>query len=331
MHNRVTLARAVLLLTITLCSLGTYVSPRHAGEHGYVSIATGGVTGTYFPAGTAICRMVNLERKTHGVRCSAERTSDAVANIRELSGGKFDFALVPSDLRYQASQGEGVFEKPGAFEDLRAVFSLHAELFTVIVRADSNIGTFDDLDGKRVNVGPSGSDQRRIMEHLIAAKNWNLGSSFQEATELSSSEQIRALCNQKVDAIFYVVGHPSGTLRGLAKHCSVKIIGLSEEDIKKLVSDKPYFSSETIPGKMYASNLDDVITFGVRTILVTTEGTSPQAVYAVVRSVFENLDRFRRSHPIFKGLNPKDMAGKLDTELLHEAASRYYRESGLLY
>ena len=331
MHNRVTLARAVLLLLIiSLCSLGAYVSPMHAGVKRDVSIATGGVTGAYFPAGTAICRMVKLEREKHGFRCSAKRTSGAVANIRGLRNGKFDFALVPSDLRYQASRGEGVFEEPGPFEGLRAVFSLHAELFTVIVHADSGIKTFDNLQNKRVNLGPPGSDQRRIMEHVIDAKDWNLDSSFQR-TELSSAEQIGALCDKKVDAISYFVGHPSGTLRGLAKYCPVKIIGVSEKDIEKLILKKSYYSRGTIPGKMYANNPDDVITFGVRATLVTTEGTSPQAVYAVVSSVFDNLDRFRRSHPIFKRLNLEEMAGKLDTKLLHEGASRYYRELGLLY
>lgn len=329
MHDRVTLARAALLLTITLCSLGAYVSPLHAGGN-YVSLATGGVIGTYFPAGTAICRMVNLERKKYGVRCSAESTSGPITNIRVLRGGKFDFALVPSDWQAQAYRGEGVFTKRGAFNDLRAVFSLHAELFTVIVRANSGIETFDDLQEKPVNVGPSGSDQRRIMEHLIAAKNWTLDN-FQRATELSASEQIRALCNNKVDAISYLIGHPSGTLRGLAKHCPVKIIGVSESDIENLVSKNSSYSSETIPGGMYTNNPDDVTTFGVRATLVTTKTTPPRIVYAMVSSVFENLDKFRRLHPAFARLDPREMVHKSLTAPVHKGANWYYEKSGLLY
>ena len=329
MHNRVTLARAVLLLTITLCSLGAYVSPLHAAGKQYVSIATGGVTGTYFPAGTAICRMVNLERKTHGVRCSAERTSDAVANIRELSYGKFDFALVPSDRQYQASRGEGVFEKSGPFEDLRAVFSLHAELFTVIVRADSNIGTFDDLEGKRVNVGPSGSDQRGLMQDLIAAKGWTMGT-FEKTFELKPSEQTRALCDKEVDAVSFVVAHPSGSVRESTKYCPVRIIDVSDRDINNLVSQNPYYSREIVPGKMYVENPDEVITFSVRATLVTKESTSPEAVFAVVSSVFRNLDKFQRLHPTFARLDRKDMAEKSLTVPLHEGARKYYEEMGLL-
>ena len=329
MHDRVTLARAMLLLAITLCTLGAYVSPLHAGPN-YITLATGGVIGTYFPAGTAICRIVNLERNKLGVRCSAKSTSGAIENIRALRSGKFDFALVPSDLQYQAFRGEGAFTKRGGFENLRAVISLHAESFTVIVRANSGIETFDDLNGKSVNVGPSGSGQRRIMEHLIDAKEWET-SNFRLATEINASDQIRALCDKKIDAISYLAGHPSGTLRGLAKHCPVRIIGVSEKVIEKLVSKYPYYSSETISGGMYVNNPDDVTTFGVRATLVTTENTPPRTVYAIVSAVFENLDKFRRLHPAFARLDPKEMVHRSLTAPVHKGAIWYFEKSGLLY
>lgn len=135
----------------------------------FISIGTGGVTGVYYPAGGAICRLVNRDRADHGIRCGVESTGGSIFNINAIREGALEFGVAQSDWQYHAFNGTSQFEETGAFEDLRAVFSLHPEPFTVVARADAGITEFEDLQGKRVNIGNPGSGQRGTMDVVMNA------------------------------------------------------------------------------------------------------------------------------------------------------------------
>ena len=122
----------------------------------FITIGTGGVTGVYYPTGGAICRLVNKDRREHGIRCSVESTGGSIYNINTIRAGELEFGVAQSDWQYHAYNGSSRFEEQGPFEDLRAVFSVHPEPFTVVARADAGIETFEDLKGKRVNIGNPG-------------------------------------------------------------------------------------------------------------------------------------------------------------------------------
>ena len=175
----------------------------------FITIGTGGVTGVYYPLGGAICRLVNKDRKQHGIRCSVESTGGSVYNINTIRAGELNLGVAQSDTQYYALKGEKTFSEVGPFEGLRAVFSVHPEPFTVVARADAGIKTFDDLKGKRVNIGPPGSGTRDTMDIVMAAKGWTLDD-FALASGLKPAEQSQALCDNKIDAMLYAVGHPSG-------------------------------------------------------------------------------------------------------------------------
>jgi len=134
-----------------------------AQETQYITIGTGGITGVYYPTGGAICRLLNKNRKTHHIRCSAESTGGSVFNINVIRAGESDFGIVQSDWQYHAYQGSSVFQEAGPFQALRSVFSIHSEPFTVMARADANVKQFTDLVGKRVNIGNPGSGQRATL------------------------------------------------------------------------------------------------------------------------------------------------------------------------
>ena len=119
----------------------------------FISIGTGGVTGVYYPTGGAICRLVNKNRKEHGIRCSAESTGGSIYNINTIKAGELDFGVAQSDWQFHAYNGTSKFAEAGKFEKLRAVFSVHPEPVTVIARADANAKNITDLKGKRMNIG----------------------------------------------------------------------------------------------------------------------------------------------------------------------------------
>ena len=151
----------------------------------FISIGTGGVTGVYYPTGGAICRLVNKDRKTHGIRCSAESTGGSVYNINTIRAGELEFGVAQSDWQYHAYNGTSKFKDQGAFTDLRAVFSVHPEPFTLLVRGKSfnNVKKFEDLKGLKVNVGNPGSGQRATMEVVMDAFGMKM-SDFMVAAEL---------------------------------------------------------------------------------------------------------------------------------------------------
>ncbi|KPN62719.1 hypothetical protein SAMN04488527_1336 [Aliiroseovarius crassostreae] len=295
----------------------------------FITIGTGGVTGVYYPTGGAICRLVNKGRRDHGVRCSVESTGGSVYNINTIREGELEFGVAQSDWQYHAFNGTSKFEEAGPFEGLRAVFSVHPEPFTVVARADSGIKTFDDLKGKRVNIGNPGSGQRGTMEVLMEAKGWTTGD-FALATELKASEQSAALCDNQIDAMVYTVGHPSGSIQEATTACDSVLVEVSGDDVAKLIEDNSFYRSATIPGGMYRGNDADTATFGVGATFVSSDKVSEEVVYTLVKSVFENIEDFKGLHPAFANLDPKEMATAGLSAPLHPGAEKYYREAGII-
>jgi TRAP transporter TAXI family solute receptor len=300
-----------------------------AAQQQFFSIGTGGVTGVYYPTGGAICRLVNQGRKEHGLRCSAESTGGSIYNINTIRSGELEFGVAQSDWQYHAYNGTDKFEEAGPFENLRAVFSVHAEPFTLIVRGDSDINTFTDLKGKRVNVGNPGSGQRATTEVVMNAYGMTMDD-FALAAELKGAEMAQALCDGKIDAMIYTVGHPAAAITEVTTTCDARIVNVDGPEIQKLVEENPYYRMATIPGGMYTGNPEDITTFGVGATFVSSSDVSDEIVYTTVKAVFENFDAFRKLHPAFENLQKEDMIKSGLSAPLHDGAVKYYKEAGLM-
>ena len=296
----------------------------------FVTIGTGGVTGVYYPTGGAICRLVNKARKDHGIRCSVESTGGSVYNLNTIRGGELDMGIVQSDWQYHAFNGTSLeFKDQGADKKLRAIFSIHPEAFTVLARKDSGIVKFEDLKGKRVNIGNPGSGQRGTMEQLMSAYGWT-SETFALTSELKSAEQAKALCDNKIDAFVFTAGHPSGSLKEATSSCDTVLVSVSGPVVEKLINDTPYYRAAAIPGGMYQGNAKDTTTFGVAATFVASTDLKDQTVYEVTKSVFENIDSFKKLHPAFSNLKKEDMVQAGLSAPLHSGAQKYYQEAGLL-
>jgi len=316
-------------LRSVLVGLGLASAAMAASASDFVTIGTGGVTGVYYPTGGAICRLVNKERKSHGIRCSVESTGGSVYNINTIRGGELDMGVAQSDWQYHAYNGTSKFKDAGAFKELRAVFSVHPEPFTVVARADSGIKTFDDLKGKRVNIGNPGSGQRGTMEVLMEAKGWTT-KDFALTSELKASEQSKALCDNKIDAMVYTVGHPSGSIKEATTSCDSVLVTVNGSAVDKLVADNDFYRTASIPGGMYTGSDADVATFGVGATFVSSTAVSEDVVYNVVKAVFENFEDFKKLHPAFANLKKSEMVKDGLSAPLHPGAAKYYKEAGLL-
>lgn len=295
----------------------------------FVTIGTGGVTGVYYPTGGAICRLVNQKRKEHGIRCSVESTGGSIYNINTIRAGELDMGVAQSDWQYHAYNGTSKFEKAGAYKDLRAVFSIHPEPYTVVARADSGVKKFTDLKGKRVNIGSPGTGQRATTQVLLDAMGWST-KDFSLVSELKPAEQSKALCDNKIDAMVYVVGHPSGSIKEATTSCDSVLVEVSGSPVDKLIADNSFYRKATIPGGMYSGNPNDVNTFGVGATFVSSASVPDDVIYNIVKAVFENFDSFTKFHPAFANLKKEEMVKDSLSAPLHPGAIKYYKEVGLL-
>lgn len=303
-------------------------APVAQAQNKFVSMGTGGVTGVYYAAGGAVCRIANREAAINGFRCSVESTGGSVFNVNTLKAGELDFAFAQSDVAYAAYHGEGNFEG-AAMEELRSLFSLHPEPLTLVTHPEANINNFDDLKGKRFNVGNPGSGQRASMDEYLAEVGLDL-SYFGLASELRPDEHGGALCDKKIDAFAYTVGHPSANIQDPASTCAAKLISFEGPVVDKLVEERPFYAKAVIPGGLYQNNPDDIHTYGVLATVVTSSALEEDTVYKLVKTVFENLDDIKNLHPALANLKKEDMVQNGLTAPYHPGAERYYKEVGLL-
>jgi len=294
----------------------------------FISIGTGGVTGVYYPTGGAICRLVNRDRREHGVRCAVESTGGSVYNINTIKAGELEFGVAQSDWQYHAYNGTSKFAD-NPFPEIRAVFSVHPEPFTLLVRADSGVDSFEGLKGKRVNVGNPGSGQRATMEVVMDAFGMTM-SDFSLATEYKGSEMAKEICDNNIDAMIYTIGHPAAAIKEATTTCDVKLVDVAGPPIETLVEENPYYRVAVIPGGMYAGNPQDTTTFGVGATFVSATTVPEDVVYVVAKAVMQNLDDFRNLHPAFANLKAEEMVRDGLSAPLHAGAAKAYKELGLI-
>ena len=314
----------IALVSVFAASLGA--GSAIAAEQQFISIGTGGVTGVYYPTGGAICRLVNKNRKEHGIRCSAESTGGSIYNINTIKAGELEFGVAQSDWQYHAYNGTSKFEDQGPFKKLRAVFSVHPEPVTVIASDGSGIDTLTDAKGKRLNIGNPGSGTRGTWEVIEEALGWSRDD-LKLAAEMKSAETGQAVCDGKIDAYFWLVGHPSALTQESLATCDAHLVSVKGSAIDKLVADNPYYRKAVIPAGMYGDN-PDVETFGVGATFVSSSDVSDEVVYTVVKAVFENIDDFRKLHPAFANLKEAEMIKDGLSAPLHPGAVKYYKERG---
>ncbi len=321
--KRMSLIGGVLTAT-TLSFAGSAL----AQDQRFISIGTGGVTGVYYPTGGAICRLVNRDRKEHGIRCAVESTGGSVYNLNTIKAGELEFGVAQSDWQHHAYHGTSKFAD-NPFPEVRAMFSVHPEPFTLLVRADSGITSFEGLKGNRVNVGNPGSGQRATMEVVMEAFGMTMDD-FSLATEYKGSEMAKQICDDNIDAMIYTIGHPAAAIKEATTTCDVKLVSVTGEPIDRLVAENPYYRVATIPGGMYAGNDSDTTTFGVGATFVTSAGIPEEVAYVVAKAVMANLDDFRNLHPAFANLDAMRMINDGLSAPLHPGAEKAYRELGLM-
>lgn len=311
---------AILFNYVIACVLFTSVSQ---AEEKRIVIGSGGVTGVYYPVAISICRLFNAEYLDSGFKCTVEVTKGSVGNLEKLRAGEINFAIVQSDWQSHAYNGTSFFEQVGPHKELRSVFALYSESFTVLARLNSNISRFEELRRRRINIGNPGSGQRATMEVVMDAFGWSRHD-FSLVREFNSEHQAQALCDNEVDAIVFVAGHPSGTIKSATEKCKTNFVIVDGKVIEALVEGNKYYRPVSIPAGVYLGQNDEIPTFGLIATLVTTSDTTSALVIMVLESVFKNFDRLRKMHPALDNLQVEDMKRDTMPAPMHDGAKSFY-------
>lgn len=295
----------------------------------YVTIATGSVTGVYYPAGSSICKLINKKRLQHHIRCSVEPSAGSVDNINQVRLGKNDLGISQSDWQYLAYQGSHEFTPSAPYTNMRVLFSLHNEPFNLIVRNDSKINSVADLAGKRVNIGNKGSGDRATMDRIMQQFGWS-PKSFSLATEFTGASRAQALCGNQIDAFVSILGNPNASIKEATTSCQAKLIPVTGPKIDQLIKNTPYYAETSVPANLYPNNDQDIKTFGTLSVVFADKRMSDELAYNITKAVFENFDIFKRLHPAFATLKKENMIKDGISAPLHPGAIRYYKEARLL-
>jgi len=321
--------RKKIFISLILLFLLSFLPVKGQCRLTFVTIGTGGVTGVYYPTGGAISRIVNKKSKIYHLKVTVESTAGSVYNINAVCSGDLEFGIAQSDRQYQAWYGLKEW-KGRPQKKLRSVFSIHPESVTLIATDESGIWSLKDLKGKRVAIGNPGSGQLGNSRDAL----WLAGLDEKKdikAEYIKAVEAAEALQDERIDAYFYTVGHPNGSIKeATAGRIKVHIVPIP--NVEPLLKKFSYYAKSYIPKKFYPNltNKEDLIpTFGVKATFVTSIDVPENVVYAIVKEVFDNFEAFKKLHPAYSVLTKKDMLKGL-TAPLHPGAIKYYKETGLI-
>jgi TRAP transporter TAXI family solute receptor len=301
-----------------------------SAETTVVTIGTGGITDIYYLTGGAISKIMNKKSKQYYLKVTVQPTGGSVSNVNAVMAGELEFGLVRSDRQYQAWNGIQDWEAKGAQKRLRAICSFFPESIVLVAGDDTAIETFMDLKGKHVNIGNPGSGQRGNSTDAMKACGIDWEKDLR-AEGLKADESAKFLQDGRIDAFFYTVGHPNGSIKeATSGRRKVHFVPITGDCIDTLIAKWPFYARASIPVKFYPTvrNKEDVPTFALKATFVTSANTPDDIVYVMAKEIFDNLEEFKGQHPVYDVLSKRNMLEAL-TAPIHPGAMRYYKEVGL--
>jgi TRAP transporter TAXI family solute receptor len=324
--------RLALAAISAAVAMGATVATAEAQSKNVFTVGTAGVTGSFYPTGGFACNYLNKSRKAYGhnYRCVVESTQGSVSNLRNLQKGDLDLGLAQANLQYHSYNGTGPFEKDGANKDLRYIMTFTINRLHVVTRTDTGINSIKDLKGKRVNSGNPGSGTEATtymtLKYFGMSKD-DLGLD----SKLTSREQAKALCDNKIDAFFYPTAVGVTAIAEAFDTCNAKMVDIGGPELDKLIADQFYFGHVPIPAGAYSGHDKDTATFGYGATMVTTAALPEDFGYFFTKAVFDNYESLKKASSVFKNLQKKNSAGFGRSGVPWQAgAEKYFKEVGLV-
>jgi len=312
------------LLTVGLALLGAMSAcGPGGGARTYLTIATGGTGGVYYPLGGALARIYS--EKIPNVNASAQSTVASVFNVQAVQQGRADLAFTQGDIAWLASE-RGTDADPTPHGKLRTLAVLYVNTLQIVARRDSEIRTIADLRGKRVGVGAPASGTEASAR--IAIEAHGLGYDDVRPDYLSFAEVAAQIQDRTLEAGFVSSSYPVSAITDAATTTGIRLLPFTPEALARIAAQYSFFKPITIPAGTYRGQDEDVATIGVDNLLVVNADVSDDLAYQMTKIFFESLPELERTHVTAAEIDP---AGIRSAPIpIHPGAERYYREQGYL-
>ena len=292
----------------------------------FLAMGTASTSGVYYPVGKSLCELVNKGRLQELIRCLAYSTGGSEYNIQAVLSGELSLGITRTDLAYDAYHGKGDFAVRGPAPSLRQVFTLYDEPVVVIVKRTAGISRFEDIAGKRVNIGNRGSSQRGIVRMIMdAAKLRN--EDFSSYRELTTTEMGDAFCKGEVDVISQALGMPAPFFKRMIEECDGVILPIPTAVIDSILATHPSLIRTSIPGGFYKGHDTIVPSFGMRTTLVASDRTSAESIRRFTKLIIDQLPELRDSQLALRDVSAKSMTSEGILIPLHDGVRQLAVES----
>lgn len=318
----------------------------------FFRIGAGASDGPYFAIGGRLAAIVSRPPGTgrcepggpcgvEGVLAVVKSSAGPVANVRAVSSGHYESALIQATALDQALRGRGAFRGEKPLRNLRAIAGVYRETVHLVASRGAEITSVADLKGKRLSVGPRELGTQTVALDILRA----YGVSTRNI-DISHDDPARAaerLLRGQLDAFFFVAREPSAFLSDLANRGTVDIVPIDGPAAEKLLTENSEFLPAHIPEGVYRFNaaLDTV---AVNTVWVCNADADPDLVHGIAAALF--FQGNRELLPASEDLPPPDRrnrAAEAETRKLlmkdaitglviplHPGAERFYRDEGIL-
>ncbi|CAN5642864.1 TAXI family TRAP transporter solute-binding subunit [soil metagenome] len=313
--HRLSLCAGALLVLFAGCGA--------PADRTYLTIATAGTGGVYYPLGGALAQIYSA--RLPGVIASAQSTVGSVFNVQAVQRGRADLAFTMGDIAWFAYE-QGTDSDPTPHRKLRALAVLYRNTVQIVARRDGPLRTIADLRGQRVGVGAPGSGTEVSARVVIEAH----GLSYADVTPdyLSFAEVAAQMQDRTLDAGVVAASYPVSAITDASMTVGIRLLPVSDEAMAHISAQYPFFKRVTIPAGTYSGQDVDVPSVSVENLLVVSEDLDEQLAYDLTRLFFESLDDLARTHVAAKEINLADASTAPIP--MHPGAARYYRERGVL-
>jgi uncharacterized protein len=280
-----------------------------------VSIGTGGTGGLFYVIGAGVANVINTHME--GVTARAEVTGASVENIRRVAADQITFGFSSSSTLYEAAEGIGAFD--GDKQPVAGMAYLYPAVLQVATIKSTGITGFEDLAGKRINVGPPGSNAAVLSQRVLTAYGVFDPSKVEF---LSYNEGVAALTNGTVDATVVLAGAPTAALIDLDAQEDMVLLSLDPAKVGTLFKDYPFYQPYEIPAGTYPDQTEPVSVVNDPATLFVNANADPAMVEKLTAAIFDNLGELGEVHPQARAINLKD-APNMPIPL-HAGAQAYF-------
>ncbi len=292
----------------------------------YITIASGWVTGVYYPFAGAVSRILWMEREKLGVRASVESSGASVANANLIENKDADLALIQNDIANYAHYGKLMFKKP--IKDMLGIATLYPETIQIQVRKGAGIKSVADLKGKRVAIGPLGSGTEQNTKQILEVYGLTV-KDLGKVEQLTSLESADFMKDGRIDAAFYTTGVGAACLTDTALMTPCDLVSIDGAHYKKLYAKYPFYAQDVVKAGTYKGLESDTQTVAVMAMLVARKGLKKDLVYNVTKAIFENLSRLHMAHAKLKAVTLESAMDGMSIPL-HPGAEKYFKEKGIV-